>query len=122
MSKNTIKSSKPNRPAPEAAPEATAAPPKLTREEKRALFATYEAADVDVSLAEKQAEDLVKAAKQRRGETVRAIVEALGTGPFDYNGKQLSVVSAIRKIGEGDDAHEVKEYSFKSFRKAAEKI
>lgn len=74
-------------------PKKKKAPGKLTKEQKRALFADYQQAVDDVNEVKLQlaeAENLVR-------DKVVAIRDACGTGPFGWNGATLRIVS--RKTG-----------------------
>jgi len=75
------------KPEPTSAPEA-AAKPALTSDELRAMFDAVEATRADVEAANAALE----AAKDKRSEAVKAIVEAVGNkGPWTVNGVRLSV-------------------------------
>ncbi len=64
------------------------APKKLTADDKKALFTSYDSANVAY---DKAAAALVKAS-EAKSVTVKAINDALGTGPFKWKGTQLNIV------------------------------
>lgn len=85
----------------------------------KALFAAYDQADADL----KALEASVDAAKQHRSDAVKAIAKAKGNGPFDYNGKLLSVTTRTEtKVAADGESVEVLRYFFKGNRKAVQVI
>jgi hypothetical protein len=91
--------------------------PEEKKARKAALFAAYEVADADV----RAAEAAVETAKQLRSDAVKRVAEGTGSkGPFNYNGKVLSITTHI-KAGVGDGP-ETTTWSFKGSRKEVEVI
>lgn len=62
--------------------------PALSKAEKRALFDSYSKADAAWEKAKAHVEELAA----QRSNAVKAIHEALGSGPFLYQGEQLRLV------------------------------
>ena len=62
---------------------------ELSKEEKRALFDKAFEYDNAVAALEKQIEDI----KKEKSVAVEAVKEACGKGPFQYNGREITISS-----------------------------
>lgn len=117
----TNKANKSNPPTETEAPESGT----IVVEEKpvvnvRQLFLDYDQADADLTALEAS----IDAVEARRSDAVKAIAQSEGNGPFEWNGKHLSVTTRVKKVLAADGSGEVEttRFFFKGTKKAVKVI
>jgi hypothetical protein len=64
--------------------------PKLTGEQKKSLFTAYDEASENVEAAQVE----LDAAKKLQGKAAKAIVDAMGPGPFTWRNERITFAKA----------------------------
>lgn len=108
-------------PASQVAETETSAPESSVeaKPSARELFQACDAADLEVKASELE----LDGKKQLRSDAIKRLAEAHGNGPFDYDGRKVSITTRTEtKTDEAGESFEVPRYFFKSHRQTVQVV